>query len=42
MIFDGVWQAESEIPLEGKNYKIALKVLRQNYLEELTLHQNIF
>lgn len=35
--FEWVWQTESEIPLEGKKYKIALKILKQNYLEELVL-----
>lgn len=28
-IFYGIWQAEYEIPLEGKKCKIDLKVLKQ-------------
>lgn len=36
-IFYGIWQAEYEIPLEGKKCKIDLKVLKQSYLEEFAL-----
>ena len=35
--FYGTWKAKPESPLDGKTYKIALKALKQNYLEEFAL-----